>query len=95
MAIVSYTATVKESRLLELPEEAQVLGLKPGDEVTVSLDRAVIGAAAIFPPNQGMLAALREIAARQQDRPFTDGTNTTRLLQEARGGAMYGYEPTE
>jgi hypothetical protein len=30
---------VKASRLLELPEEAQELGLKPGDEVQISLEQ--------------------------------------------------------
>ena len=95
MATVHYTAKVKDSRLLELPEEAQELGLKPGEEVTVSVERNGGKETATFPPNAGMLAALREIAERQKDRPFTDGSDTMKLLREARGGAMYGYDPTE
>lgn len=46
-------------------------------------------------PNEKVLAALRTIAEHQKDRPFTDGTDSLRLLREARAGAMYGYEPTE
>lgn len=38
MATVHYTAKVKDSRLLELPEEAQELHLQPGDEVHVFLE---------------------------------------------------------
>jgi hypothetical protein len=37
MATTHYTAKAKDSRTLELPEEAQALGLKPGDEVHVFL----------------------------------------------------------
>jgi hypothetical protein len=37
MATVHYTAKAKDSRTLELPEEAQALGLKPGDEVHIFL----------------------------------------------------------
>jgi hypothetical protein len=39
MAIVHYTARVTDSRTLELPEEAQALGLQPGDEVDVFVNR--------------------------------------------------------
>ncbi len=39
MATIHYTAKVRESRLLELPEEAQELGLQPGEEITVSVER--------------------------------------------------------
>jgi len=35
--IVHYTAKVQDTRLLELPEEATELGLRPGDEVEVSV----------------------------------------------------------
>jgi hypothetical protein len=95
MTTVHYTAKVKDSRLLELPEEAQELGLQPGEEVTVSVERNGVNATVTFPPNEGMLAALREIAERQKNRPFTDGSDMMKLLWEARGGAMYGYAPTE
>jgi hypothetical protein len=35
MATVHYTARAKDSRTLELPEEAQALGLQAGDEVHI------------------------------------------------------------
>ena len=46
-------------------------------------------------PNEGMLAALREIAERQQGRRHTDGSETERLLREGRAGAMWGHETSE
>jgi hypothetical protein len=46
-----------------------------------------------FPPNEGMLAALREIAERQKGRPFSDDTTSLKLLHEARAGAMYDHDP--
>ena len=46
-------------------------------------------------PNEGMIAALREITARQSGRRHTDGSETDRLLREARAGAMWGQEPGE
>ena len=93
MGTVHYTAKVKESRILELPEAAQELGLKPGEEVTVSVDRNKTEPAVI--PNEKGLAIMREITERHKGRPHTDGSNTLRLLREARAGAMYGYDPTE
>ena len=45
---------------------------------------------AVPAPNQQMLAILRDIEERHQNRPFTDGSDTPRLLEEARAGAMYG-----
>ncbi len=39
MAIVHYTARVKDSRTLELPDEAQTLGLQTGDEVHVFVNQ--------------------------------------------------------
>ncbi len=60
MAIVHYTAKVKESRLLELPEEVQELGLQPGEEITISVERNGIEASATFPPNEkGLLPCAR------------------------------------
>ncbi len=37
MAAIHYKAKVQNTRLLELPEEATELGLRPGDEVEVSV----------------------------------------------------------
>lgn len=39
MAVVHYTARVKDSRTLELPEEAQVLRLQAGAEVQIFVDQ--------------------------------------------------------
>jgi hypothetical protein len=94
MATVQYTAKVKEGLLLELPQEAQELHLKPGDQVQVQLDRTGAEARQGV-PNEGMLAALREIAARQHGRRHTDGSETDRMLREGRTGAMWGDESTE
>jgi hypothetical protein len=92
MAAVHYTAKVKESRLLELPAEAQELGLQPGEEVRVSVERNGVEASTTFPPNERGLAAMREIAERQKDRPYVEGSDVVKLVREARAGAMYGYD---
>jgi hypothetical protein len=44
------------------------------------------------PPNLKALAILQEIAERQKDRPFTDGSESLKYLREARDGGMYGYD---
>lgn len=44
-------------------------------------------------PNRKALAILQEIAERQKDRPFTDGSESLKFLREARDGGMYGYDP--
>jgi hypothetical protein len=95
MATVHFTAKVKDARTLELPEEAQQLGLMPGEEVSIHLDTSGVGTTATFPPNEKGLAAMRQIAERQKSRPISLDTTTRKLLDEARSGAMYGYEPTD
>jgi Flp pilus assembly protein CpaB len=92
MAGLHYTAIVKGERLLELPEEAEALRLQPGEEVSITLDRN--GEERTVLPNERMLAVMRRIAERQKGRPYTDGTDTLRLLREARAGAMYGDDLT-
>ena len=72
MATVHYTAKVKNSRLLELPEEAQELGLKPGEEVSVSVDRNGIEATATFPPNEQALQMMRDLIKLQEGMKETD-----------------------
>ncbi len=94
MPTIHLTARAKDSRTLELPEEATELGLRPGEEVQISLDRNGIEAAA-FPPNEKGLAIMREIAELQKEMPYSDNTNTMKLLREARAGAMYDCDPTE
>jgi hypothetical protein len=46
-------------------------------------------------PNEKALAALREIARRQEGRRHTDGSQTERIIREGRAGAMYGDDPSE
>jgi hypothetical protein len=95
MATVHFTAKVKDTRTLELPEEAQELGLTPGEEVSIRLDTNGVGTTAAFSPNEKGLAAMRQIAERQKSRPISPDTTTRKLLHEARSGAMYGYDPTD
>lgn len=94
MTTLHYTAKVRDGRLLELPEEAQQLHLTPGEEIQIQLERADI-AEPNRTPNEKMLDFLRIIEERHKDRPFTDGSDTQRLIDEARGGAMYGTDPVE
>ena len=93
MATSHYRARVRDTFLLELPKEAQVLDLQPGENVTVSVDRTGIDAPATHSPNEKGLAAMREIAERQKSAHQTDDTDSLKLLHEARAGAMYGHEP--
>jgi len=46
-------------------------------------------------PNYAMLEALRKVAERNKNRPYTSGEDSQKMLREARAGAMFGYEPTE
>ncbi|MEK7830120.1 MAG: hypothetical protein AAB401_03495 [Acidobacteriota bacterium] len=46
-------------------------------------------------PNYAMLEALRKVAERSKDMPYTDGKDSLKMLRQARAGAMFGYEPTE
>jgi hypothetical protein len=94
METAYYTAEVKGGRLLELPAEAEALQLHPGDKVRVQLD-PIAAEATSSTPNEGMLAALREIAARQNGRRHTDGSQTDQMLRQARAGEMWGCEPVE
>ena len=84
MATIHYTAKVKGSRLLELPEDAQALGLKRGEEVHVSMERNGIEGSSPFPPNEQGLTALREIAERQKERPTMEGSDVVKLVRESR-----------
>lgn len=63
--------------------------------VAVEEAEAEAGSTLQVKPNEGMIAALREIAKRQSGRRHTEGSETDRLLREARAGAMWGQEPSE
>ena len=95
MTAMQFKARVKDNRTLELPEEARVLGLHAGDEVTVSVAIESSKQHSEFLPSESGLAIMREIAARHKNRRKTDNASTQRLIREARGGAAYGYDPTE
>jgi hypothetical protein len=51
--------------------------------------------AAAGPPNEQALAMLRDPAKLKEDMKETDGSQTDRLLREARAGGMYGLKPAE
>ena len=95
MAILYYTAKAKDGRTLELPEEAQALGLRQGDEVKIAIDRSVNGVQSYANSTDEALAIIRQITEHHRGHRITDDKSTQRLLEEARGGAAYGYEPTE
>ncbi len=86
MAIAHFVATVKEERLLELPKEADALHLQPGEEVSIMLDRN--SKEQTVKPNEKGLAAMREIAERQKNRPYAEGSDVVKLVRDARAGAM-------
>ncbi len=91
MAIMHFTAKIRDNRTIEIPEEARGLGLEPGDEVTVSV------ATRHGLPRPGNIghAIMSQIAERHKGRRMTSSTTTERLLHEARSGAAYGYDPSE
>jgi alkylation response protein AidB-like acyl-CoA dehydrogenase len=46
-------------------------------------------------PNEAMLQVIAQVTQMQAGMRYTSGTDTQRLLREARAGAMYGYDPCE
>jgi hypothetical protein len=78
MATISYIAKVQDKRLLELPEEANLLGLEPGDEVEVSV-RIV--------PHHGIQNGIKQASTPQERasafRAWAEGhSRTTPLLSD-------------
>lgn len=48
------------------------------------------------PRNEAMLAVIRRTHERLKNQPVSGSTEETlKLIREARGGAMWGYEPTD
>ena len=45
--------------------------------------------------NMSLLRTIREIKRRQPNMRFTSGEDTQRFIDEARAGAMYGFDVTE
>jgi hypothetical protein len=62
MALAQYIAEVKDGLLLELPEEAEELHLKPGDKVQIQLDRVVPDAPRL-PKGKKLVAAPNRVSA--------------------------------
>jgi hypothetical protein len=83
-----YAAVVKEGLLLELPEEAQMLHLLPGQTIRVQVDTPNPTA----PKPSEMLDIVRFFEENREGRPYTVASDMMALIKEARSGAMYGDE---
>ncbi|MCX6379920.1 MAG: hypothetical protein NT023_10665 [Armatimonadetes bacterium] len=92
MTTTYYHVKVRENRLLELPEEAQELGLQPGEEVVVSVSR---NDARTSLRNEAGFAAMREISESQKSNPAIEGSDIVKLVREAREGTMYGVTSSD
>ena len=53
----------------------------------------IIGQEEVVPPNEAMLASLREVAAIQSGMNSSSGEDSAGLLRKAREGGMYGLDP--
>lgn len=75
---------------LDLPEGTRV-------EVRIESLSEMIGSTQqdVCEPNYRALAILEEIKKRHEGRPYTDGSQTDRIIREGRAGAMWGLEPQE
>jgi hypothetical protein len=87
MTSAHYIAVARDSRTLELPEEAQLLGIRPGENISITVERETESQAT---PNESVLEALRIIAEMKKGLRETDGSDTDRILREGRSGAMHG-----
>ena len=56
-------------------------------EAAEEMDIPIVG-----PPNEGMLTALQEIEARQENRQQTFG-DSVQIVRYGRTGPLYGVEP--
>jgi len=88
MTTTYYHVKVKENRLLELPEEAQELGLQPGEEVIVSVSRNDARTSA---RNEAGFAAMRTITESQKTSPAMEGSGSVKLVREARVGGAFDW----
>ena len=61
----------------------------------MSVDRNDLEVGNTFPPNEKGLAAMREIAERQKNRPYVEGSDVVKLVRQVRTGAMVGDDITE
>lgn len=46
-------------------------------------------------PNRLMLDVLKKLEERHKGKPFTDGSDTQRILREARAGKMFGDDTND
>ncbi len=46
-------------------------------------------------PNEAMIMALRKVAERSKNMPFSAGEDSMQMLREARAGKMFGYDTSE
>jgi hypothetical protein len=75
-----------------LRSSAQLAGRKVRIYVEPDQDEST---APTHPPNEQALAMLRDLVKLQEGMKETDGSQTDRLLREARAGGMYGLKPAE
>ncbi len=95
VTVMTYIGKVQENGTVIVSKDAQEqLGLQPGDEVRVSLNRSVVEPQPVT-PNEKALAALRRVAALQEGMRCTDGSHTNEIIHEGRDGGMYSDECAE
>ncbi len=72
MTFIRYTAIVKSGRMLELPEEAEALNLKPGQAIEIQLEERANDTALhrVFKTPQERIAAMDAIAERNAVLPI-------------------------
>jgi hypothetical protein len=84
------------STILDTQPEATSEGFSPFE--AAERVREVLGDTSrygVFPPNEGMLAALAEITRNRQSRSRVAHPSALELIREARSGAMWGYDAGE
>jgi hypothetical protein len=84
------------STILDTQLEATSEGLTPFE--AAERVREILGDTSrygVFPPNEGMLAALVEMTRNRQSQSRTAHPSALELIREARAGAMWGYDACE
>ena len=89
MTTTHYIARARDGRNLELQEEAQSLGLKAGDQVSIIVEMEEDTTPEVV-PNFAALEALARIDEILEAMHGSDGAETDRMIREARDGGMYG-----
>ena len=89
MTTTHYIARARDGRNLELPVEAQALGLKAGDQVSILVEMEEEAQSDVI-PNHAALEALARIDEILEEMQGADGAETDRMIREARDGGMYG-----